>query len=132
MTMTDPIADLLTRIRNAHQVNHDSLVVPGSKIKAEVCRILQENHFIRGYEVRDAEPGTEIEIELAYTADGEPAIKRLRRVSTSGRRVYKGSGELQPVLAGLGINIISTSLGLLTDGEARERGVGGEVLCEVW
>ena len=132
MTMTDPIADLFTRIRNAQQVHHDRLLVPGSKIKEEVCRILKQTHFIRDYEVREAAPGSEIEIELAYTADGEPAIRRLRRVSTSGRRVYEKSADLKPVLSGLGVNIISTSQGLLTDAEARERGVGGEVLCEIW
>ena len=102
MTMTDPIADLFTRIRNAQQVHHDRLLVPGSKIKEEVCRILKQTHFIRDYEVREAAPGSEIEIELAYTADGEPAIRRLRRVSTSGRRVYEKSADLKPVLSGLG------------------------------
>ncbi len=132
MTMTDPIADLLTRIRNAHQVKHDRLIAPGSKIKEEICRILQENHFIHGFEVRKAGPGTEIEIELAYTADGDPAIRRLRRVSRSGRKVYSGTAALKPVLAGLGMNIVSTSQGLMTDNEARDRGVGGEVLCEIW
>lgn len=132
MTMTDPIADLFTRIRNAQQVNHDRLVVPGSRIKEEICRILKETYFIRDYEVRDAEPGSEIEIELAYTAEGEPAIRRLRRVSRGGRRVYQRAVDLKPVLSGLGVNIVSTSQGLLTDAQARERGVGGEVLCEVW
>lgn len=132
MTMTDPIADLFTRIRNAQQVNHDRLVVPGSRIKEEICRILKETHFIRDYEVRAADPGSEIEIELAYTAEGEPSIRRLRRVSRGGRRVYQRAADLKPVLSGLGVNIVSTSQGLLTDAQARERGVGGEVLCEVW
>lgn len=132
MTMTDPIADLFNRIRNAQLVKHDRLVVPGSKMKEEICRILKETYFIRDYEVRSAEPGSEIEIELAYTAEGEPAIRRLRRVSSGGRRVYERAADLKPVLSGLGVNIVSTSQGLLTDAEARERGVGGEVLCEVW
>lgn len=132
MSTTDPIADLLNRIRNAQLVNHDRLVVPGSRIKQEICRILKDNHFIRDYTVREAGPGSEIEIELAYTGDGDPVIRRLRRVSTSGRPVYRKSSDLKPVLAGLGMNIVSTSQGLLSDDEARKRGIGGEVLCEIW
>lgn len=132
MTMTDPIADLLNRIRNAQTVNHDRLVVPGSRMKQEICRILKDNQFIREYAVREAGPGSEIEIALAYTKEGEPAIRRLRRVSTSGRPVYRKANDLKPVLAGLGMNIVSTSQGLLSDEEARQRGIGGEVLCEVW
>ncbi len=133
MTMTDPVSDLLTRIRNAHTVKHDRLEVPGSNLKVEVCRILKEQGYISDYEEYGDEPTTRaIRVFLKYGSDGEPAIRTMRRVSKPGRRVYRGANDLKPVLNGLGIGIVSTSLGLLTDAEARQQRVGGEILCEVW
>ncbi len=131
MSMTDPIADLLARIRNAHIAKHDRLDVPASKLKAEVCRLLKEQGYIEDIEMIDGEPRGTLRIFLKYD-DGEPVIRHLQRVSTPGRRVYQRSDDLRPVLNGLGVGIISTSQGLLSDSEARERRVGGEVLCEVW
>ena len=132
MTMTDPIADFLTRIRNAIMVKHDRVDVPVSKIKCELCRILKEEGFIRDYEEIEGQPVGTLRIFLRYTADGTSAIERLTRVSKPGRRVYRKSAELKPVLNGIGLGILSTSAGLLTIDQARERGVGGEFLCELW
>lgn len=133
MSMTDPIADLLTRIRNAHVAKHDQLRVPASRLKLEVCRILREQGFVESYEQVEGDgPCAEIVILLRYTPEGEPAIQHLQRVSRPGRRVYRGAAELRPVLNGLGVGIVSTSRGLMTDRQAREQKVGGEVLCEVW
>ena len=131
MSMTDPIADLLARIRNAYLAKHDRLDVPASKLKAEVCRLLKEQGYIEDVEAIDGEPRGVLRVFLKYH-EGEPVIRHIRRISTPGRRVYKRSDDLRPVLNGLGVSIISTSQGLLSDGEARERRVGGEVLCEVW
>ncbi|MGH9363552.1 MAG: 30S ribosomal protein S8 [Thermoanaerobaculia bacterium] len=132
MSMTDPISDLLARIRNAHLAKKDRLDVPSSRLKAEVCRILKEQGFIRN--VRQVEgPGTgTLRIFLRYDAQGAPAISHLRRVSKPGRRVYRGAGKLPPIRNGMGLGIVSTSQGLLSDAQARERRVGGELLCEVW
>lgn len=133
MTMTDPIADLLTRIRNAHTAKHDRLDSPASQLKLDICRILKDEGFITDYEPRGDEPSRkEIRIILRYTPEGEPAIQHLQRVSKPGRRVYRGAGELRPVLNGLGVGIVSTSRGVMTDQQARDQRVGGEVLCEVW
>ncbi|MDX1501420.1 MAG: 30S ribosomal protein S8 [Thermoanaerobaculia bacterium] len=135
MSMTDPIADLLTRIRNAHIAKHDRLDVPYSKTKLAICRILADQGFISGCELLgdDAEPGRQkVRIVLRSTSEGDPAIRRLARVSKPGRRVYRRADALKPVLNGLGVGIVSTSKGLLTDAEARERRVGGEVICEIW
>lgn len=135
MSMTDPISDLLTRIRNAHLSKHDRLDVPSSKIKLEIVRLLKEEGFIKN--LRQIEPGEGkldgvIRIFLRYSAEGTPAINHVARVSRPGRRVYKRSEDIQPVRNGLGVGIVSTSLGLLTDRQARERRVGGELLCEIW
>lgn len=132
MSMTDPIADLLTRIRNAHTAKHDRVDVPSSKVKAELCRILKEEGYIRDVEVIEQQPRNLLRIFLSYTKEGRPGIQRMRRVSTPGRRVYRGSADVKPVLNGLGIGIVSTSQGLMTDRQARERRVGGEILCEIW
>lgn len=132
MSMTDPIADLLSRIRNAHLAKHDRLDLPSSKLKLEICRLLKQQGFINDYQLLEAEPGNVIRILLRYTASGDPAIRHLRRVSKPGRKVYRGADEIRPVLNGLGVGILSTSQGLLTDTEARKRRVGGEFLCEVW
>jgi small subunit ribosomal protein S8 len=133
MSMTDPVADLLTRIRNAHLAKHDRLDLPSSKLKLEICKLLQEQGYIEDVEVLDDHPvRKELRVTLRYTNEGLPVIRRLQRVSKPGRRVYRGADDIPPVLNGLGVGIVSTSQGLLTDSEARERRVGGEILCEVW
>jgi small subunit ribosomal protein S8 len=132
MSTVDPIADLLTRIRNAHQAKHDRVDVPASRMKLAICRLLEQEGFLGRVEVLEGEPSDTLRIALNYTADGQPAIQRLRRVSRGGRRVYRQAAELRPVLAGIGMEIISTSKGLVTDAQARELGVGGEVVCQVW
>jgi small subunit ribosomal protein S8 len=132
MSMTDPISDLLTRIRNAHLAKHDRLDVPTSKLKQEVCRLLQDEGFIRNFRVIEAETRNTLRIFLRYSPDGTPAINSLERVSKPGRRIYRGADDIQPVRNGLGVGILSTSQGLLSDRQARERRVGGELLCEVW
>lgn len=133
MTMTDPVADLLNRIRTAYMAKHDRLDVPASKLKIEVCRILKEQGYVESFEHLDSDPvKKQVRIYLRYTPDGEPLIRSIKRISKPGRRVYKVAEEIRPVLNGLGVGIISTSQGLLTDLEARQRRVGGEVLCEVW
>lgn len=133
MTMTDPIADLLTRIRNAQLVNHDRLTVPGSNLKLEICRLMKEQGYIADYEEQGDDPiSRRILILLKYNAQGVPAIRRMQRVSKPGRRVYMGADDLKPVLNGLGVGIVSTPKGLLTDSQARQQRVGGEILCEIW
>ncbi len=131
MSMTDPISDLLARIRNAYIAKHDRLEVPISKLKAGICDVLLREGYIESFEVVEGEPRDQLRIFLKYD-DGEPVIQNLERISKPGRRVYRRSDQLKPVLNGLGVGILSTSQGLLTDAEARERRVGGEVLCEIW
>ena len=132
MTMTDPIADMLTRIRNANTVKHETVDVPASNMKKELARILLEEGFIRGYDViEDGKQGI-IRIQLKYGQIGERVITGLKRISKPGMRVYAAKEELPKVLNGLGISIISTSKGILTDKQARNAGVGGEVICYVW
>jgi small subunit ribosomal protein S8 len=132
MSMTDPIADLLTQIRNALMAKHDRLDVPTSKVKSAVCVLLKQEGYIEDYEIIEAKPVNTLRIYLRYSDDGEPAIRRLARVSKPGRRVYRGADDIKPVLNGIGVALVSTSSGLLTDSEARERRIGGEVLCEIW
>ncbi len=132
MSMTDPIADLLTRIRNAQTAKHDRLDVPASKLKLEVVKLLREEGFIKNFRELEGVPVGTLRVFLRYTPDGVPAISHLERVSKPGRRVYRKAEEIQPVRNGLGIGIVSTSQGLLTDTQARERRVGGELLCQVW
>ena len=132
MTMTDPIADMLTRIRNANVVKHETVDVPASNIKKEIARILLEEGFIRGYDViEDGKQGI-IRIQLKYGQTGERVISGLKRISKPGMRVYADKHEVPRVLNGLGISIISTSKGILTDKQARKANVGGEVICYVW
>jgi len=131
--MTDPIADLLTRIRNALIAKHDRLDAPSSKLRLEVCRILKQEGYIEDYEALESEPPRQdVRILLRYGQSGEPAIRHIQRVSKPGRRVYRKADEIRPVLNGLGVGVISTSQGLLSDSQARESRVGGEVLCEIW
>jgi small subunit ribosomal protein S8 len=132
MSMTDPIADLLSRIRNALLAKHDRLDVPVSKLKLEICKILKEEGFIKNFRVIDGSPVGSVRIFLRYSPDGQPAINHVERVSKPGRRVYKASTDIKPVRNGLGVGIVSTSQGLLSDAQARQRKVGGELLCELW
>jgi len=132
MSMTDPIADLLSRIRNAHLAKHDRLDVPVSKIKVEICKILKEEGFIKNFRLVDGTPVGSLRIFLRYSPEGAPAINHVERVSKPGRRVYKASTDIKPVRNGLGLGIVSTSQGLLSDAQARQRKVGGELLCELW
>ena len=130
--MTDPIADMLTRIRNANVVKHETVDVPASNIKKEIARILLEEGFVRGYDViEDGKQGI-IRIQLKYGQAGERVISGLKRISKPGMRVYADKHEVPRVLNGLGISIISTSKGILTDKQARKANVGGEVICYVW
>ena len=130
--LTDPIADMLTRIRNANLALHDAVEMPGSTMKAEVARVLRDEGYITDYELRDAEVGTELVVRLKYDRDRRRVISGLERVSKPGRRVYVDRTSIPKVLGGLGISVISTSQGIITGHEARRRGVGGEVICSVW
>ncbi len=135
MTMTDPIADMLTRLRNANSAYHDRVVMPHSKLKTHIAEILEREGYIAAWRVEDAPEGAVgqvLVLELKYGPNRERSIAGLRRVSKPGLRVYAKSTSLPRVLGGLGIAIISTSSGLMTDREARKRGVGGEVLAYVW
>lgn len=130
--MTDPISDMLTRIRNAKQIYRGSVLVPHSKIKEGIAQKLKQEGYIKNCKVIEATPQNEMEISLKYGPDGEQVIRKLQRVSKPSRRVYKGTSDLDKVLNGLGTFIVSTSKGILTDSECREQKVGGEVLCIVW
>lgn len=133
MSMTDPIADLLTRIRNAVRAGHPSVVIPGSRLKEQVVGILRTQGYIRGYEVEPGPTGqSEIRVALKPPRDGKLVLSGLKRVSKPGLRVYVNKESVPKVLNGMGIAILTTSRGVLTDEEARKLGVGGEVLCEVW
>ncbi len=129
---TDPVADLLTRIRNANRANHDSLQLAGSKLKLEIVKILQREGFIKSFEVVKDPKQDQIKVFLRYGPKREKVLTNLRRVSKPGLRVYAGRDNLPRVLRGLGIAILTTSQGVMTDSEARRRGIGGEVLCYVW
>jgi small subunit ribosomal protein S8 len=132
MSMTDPIADMLTRVRNANHAYHDRVVMPYSKIKTHIAEILQQEGYIAGWTVEDGEKGRNLVVELKYGPNRERTIAGVRRISKPGLRVYAKRGSLPRVLGGLGVAIISTSTGLLTDKQANKRGVGGEVLAYVW
>jgi small subunit ribosomal protein S8 len=132
MTMTDPIADMLSRIRNASSAMHDDVVIPASKIKANIAKILADEGFVDGFETIDEGAHSMIRIQLRYSEERERAISGIRRISKPGRRVYRGAKELPRVLGGLGIAIVSTSQGLMTDKDARRARVGGEILAYVW
>jgi len=130
--LTDPIADMLTRIRNAAQAMHDTVEMPASKQKIAIARLLEQEGYIVGYSVDDAQVGRTMTLRLKYDRDRRQVISGLRRVSRPGKRVYVDRESIPRVLGGMGVAVISTSQGLLTGQEARRRGVGGEVLCEVW
>ena len=131
MAVTDPLGDLLTRIRNGQRAKKDSVLSPASKLRVRVLDVLQREGYIRGYSEEQMGPAAGVRIELKYF-EGQPAIKHVARVSEPGRRVYSGSQELPRVMNGLGITIVSTPNGVLSDAEAREQNVGGEVLAEVF
>ena len=136
MTMTDPIADMLTRLRNANQAYHDAAAMPSSKLKTKIAEILQEQGYIAGWKVNEIEKDgstfKQLVIDLKYGPNRERSIAGVRRVSKPGLRVYAKATSLPKVLGGLGVAIISTSTGLLTDKQANKKGVGGEVLAYVW
>ena len=130
--MTDPIADMLTRIRNAVRVERPHVDLPLSKVKRGLAEVLKREGYIWDWEVVESKPADLLRVHLKYGPNGERVIRRIRRVSTPGRRVYSGATAMRPILGGLGISIISTSRGVISDREARQRKLGGEVLCEVW
>ena len=135
MTMTDPIADMLTRVRNAIMVGHSYVVVPGSKMKLAIAQILRDEGFIENYNVTQDRPQPMIRIWLKYAGDKKDrrsTITGLKRVSKPGRRVYAGKKDIPWVLSGMGIAVLSTSRGIMTGKKARRLGIGGEVLCHIW
>ena len=132
MTMTDPIADMLTRLRNANHAYHDAVVMPHSKIKTHIAEILRQEGYVASWRVEDAEVGRQLVVELKYGPNRERTIAGVKRISKPGLRVYAKADNLPRVLGGLGVAIISTSSGLLTDRQAAKKGVGGEVLAYVY
>ena len=132
MSMTDPVADMLTRIRNANIAGHKTVDVPASKIKKNLAEILLKEGYIAGFEVEELQPQSVIHIQMKYGPNKEKVITGIKRISKPGLKVYAKKEELPKVLGGLGIAVISTSNGLITDKEARKLGVGGEVVCYVW
>jgi small subunit ribosomal protein S8 len=133
MAVTDPIADMLTRIRNAIMARHDSVPIPASSMKTALAKILKDEGFVQDYEVVDTgSPQNEIRVYLHYRENGDPAITGLKRVSRPGLRVYVGKGEIPRYYSGLGVSILSTSDGVMTGKQAWRQGTGGELLCYVW
>lgn len=132
MSMTDPIADLLTRIRNGVRSHHAKVDVPSSKLKLEIVRILKDEGYVGGYKLSEENGRPTLKVFLKYGPNDQPVISDLQRVSMPGCRVYVGRNQIRPVLGGLGINILSTPQGVMTGREARKNGIGGELLCEVW
>ncbi len=132
MNLTDPVADFLTRIRNAHNARHQKLDVPASKLKAEIARILKEEGYIANVKPVDEEGRQVLRVYLKYGVNNEAAIRDLKRVSKPGCRVYIGKDEIRRVQGGLGISIMTTPRGVMTGRQARREGIGGELLCEVW
>lgn len=132
MTMTDPIADMLTRIRNANTVGHETVEIPASKMKISIAEILLEEGYIKGFEVIEDNKQGIIKVEMKYGANKEKVISGIKKISKPGLKVYAKANEVPRVLNGLGIAIVSTSKGVVSDREARKLGVGGEVICYVW
>ena len=130
MSMSDPIADMLTRIRNAQQVDKTSVTMPSSKLKVAIAAVLQDEGYVDGFQIKGTVQKPELEITLKYYA-GRPVTERIERVSRPGLRIYKGHGSIPQVMNGLGVAIVSSSRGVMTDRKARANGVGGEVLCYV-
>ncbi len=132
MSQTDPVSDFLTRIRNGLQADHDDAVIPASKLKIEMARILTEQGYVESYSVEPGRVGQSLRVTLKYTESRKPVILGMERVSKPGRRRYVGSGEVPKVLGGMGTAIISTSRGVMTGHDARRTGVGGELVARVW
>ncbi|MGA7615425.1 MAG: 30S ribosomal protein S8 [Thermoanaerobaculia bacterium] len=133
MSMTDPVADMLTRIRNGIQSRHERVELPASKLKVEIARILKDEGYISNFKVtEDEKPQATLRLYLRYSEGGDSVIHGIERVSRPGRRVYRGNVEIPRVLGGLGLAIVSTSSGVLSGAEASRKGIGGEVLCQVW
>ena len=132
MTMTDPIADMLTRIRNANTAGHESVEIPASRMKKTIAQILLDEGFIGGFEVEDDNKQGVIKVQMKYGAGKERVINGIKKISKPGLKVYAKANEVPSVLGGLGIAVISTSKGIISDKEARRQGVGGEVICYVW
>lgn len=130
--MTDPIADMLTRIRNAVRVEHPHVEMPTSKVKRGLADVLKREGYIWDWVETDDVPVKQIRLELKYGPSGERVIQNIKRVSKPGRRIYSKSNDLRPILNGMGISVISTSNGVISDREARQKKIGGEVLCEIW
>jgi small subunit ribosomal protein S8 len=129
---TDPIADMLTRIRNANSALHPETAMPTSKVKEEIARILSEEGYIDGWKLQDATVGSELVVRLRYDSERQRVLQGIQRVSKPGRRVYSAARDIERVRGGLGVTIVSTSSGVMTDRDARQRNVGGEVICRVW
>lgn len=129
--MTDPISDMLTRLRNANRIHKKRVTMPASRLKVGIAQILKDEGFIADYQVERAEPSSRLSISMKYGVDGEFVLRTLERVSKPGCRVYAGADELKPVLRGMGIQILSTQKGILSDRSARQENVGGEILCKV-
>ena len=132
LPLTDPIGDLIARMRNAQNARRSTCRAPHSRIKKQLCEVLKREGYIWDWEEMEGRPTNLLRVHLKYGPNGERVIRRIRRVSKPGRRVYSGAAAMKPVLGGLGICIISTSRGVISDREARQRKLGGEVLCEVW
>jgi len=130
--MTDPIADMLTRLRNAVRIERAHVEMPSSKVKRGLAEVLKREGYIWDWEEVEAKPAAQLRLDLKYGPNGERVIRHIRRISKPGRRVYSGATALKPVLNGLGISVISTSRGVVSDREARQRKLGGEILCELW
>ncbi len=129
---TDPISDMLTRIRNANTALHPETSMPSSKIKEEIARILSEEGFIDSWKTQDSPKGSQLVVTLRYDENRKRVLQGLERVSSPGHRVYKGAKDIDRIRGGIGVSIVSTSTGVMTDREARQRNVGGEILCKVW
>ncbi len=132
VTISDPIADLVTRIRNASKALHPSFTMPSSKMKLSIVKVLEEEGYIEGFEVVDEPPQPLLRVQLKYDAELEPAVAGLKRISKPGLRIYTGYSGITQVLGGVGISILSTSQGVMTGAQARRRRLGGEVICYVW
>ena len=132
MSATDPIADFLTRVRNGLQADHDDVLIPASRLKTDLARILTEQGYVESYAVEPGRVGQMLRVTLKYTEDRKPVISGIERLSKPGRRTYVGAGEIPKVQGGMGTTIISTSTGVMTGHEARKNGVGGELVAKVW
>jgi small subunit ribosomal protein S8 len=130
--LTDPIADMLTRIRNAVRVEKPSVEMPASKVKRGLAEVLKREGYIWDWQEVEGDPAAHLRLDLKYGPNGERVIRNIRRISKPGSRVYRKARDLRPILGGLGISVVSTSRGVVSDREARQRNLGGEVLCEIW